>query len=175
MEKSSTLLILALFCVTISAQSTETDSEFSRKGKFMIETGYNIVSGFSTGTGLSSIIQDGATLTSIGVEGGKMLTEDFGLKTNLSFLTGQGLNVSNFAAGLKYYMGGTAPLEFKTGYVVIGEFYNEVYSELSVGYPFQLSDNIYLEPTVGFWTELGNFGDDGSANFIIDISFAMFL
>ena len=76
MKKLITLFSIA-FCFLSFNQNaiSQEDQPFVRKGKFLIESGYNIVSGLTTGTGISILSDEGLTLSSIGFDGGYFTSE----------------------------------------------------------------------------------------------------
>lgn len=172
----SLIILVVLFASFSSVHAQENEELFSKKRRVLVEMGYNLQNGFSTG--LSSNIEDGPNTTSIGIDMGAFLTENFALKASWSFLYVGGIQFSNLAGGAKYYIAGKVPVEQMFGF---NSFDNEpdiktVYSTSSVGYAFPLADNIYLEPTLGL---LYRFSDeqirDSRYDTIVEISFSLFL
>ena len=165
MKTILTFLLTAATLFTIHAQ----DDEFKRDGKFLVETGYNIVGGFSSGSGMSLLLDfDGDALTTIGFDGGKFISENFAIKTNISILNGGGLSLTTIAAGGKYYAGGNVPIQLLAGITTAsGEsFFN---GKFSVGYGIRLADNINFEPSATFLI----LQDSGAVG--MDMTFSMFL
>lgn len=165
--------LLLLSTISLSAQYTpqsyqEEGDTFVRKGRFMIETGYNLVGGFGTGTGLSILAAEGESITSLGFDGGYMLSENFALTFKLGLITGDGASLTNIGVGGKYYIAGKVPVSLSLATLSTGDD-STFLGNLSAGYAINLADNITLEPALGIITT----SDDGL--FEIGATFAMFL
>jgi len=163
------IIALPLFiCLFLSSSMAQDDNGFVRKSRVLVETGYNLVAGFSSGSGLSVLIDsDGETITSLGFDGGYFLSENFALKFRLGLLSSNG-SLTNFGVGGKYYAGGKVPIELVAG-AISGGSDSEFLSNLSIGYAINLADNVALEPNIGLLTT----GD--GAVFEFGFTFAMFL
>lgn len=161
--KNVLLVFALLFCTgSIFAQDA-----FQRKGRMLVETGYNLVAGFSSGTGLSVIVQEGETATSLGIDAGYFVTEDLAVKGQVGVLGVDGGTIVNLGAGLKYYIIGSIPVEL-TGGVLTGSGFNQFLGNVNAGYAIKLAPNIALEPNVGLILQEGSLFEAG-------IRFAMFL
>jgi len=136
---------LVLACFTISAQE---ESEPVRKGKIMVETGSSLVTGLSSGTGGNILFDEGATVTQLGIDIGKFVSEDFVIKLKLGILNSGGSTITNIAGGAKYYLGGVAPLEVNLG-MITGFGSTEFIGNIHIGYAARLANNIYFEPKIG--------------------------
>ena len=161
-------LILLCLSLNFGLQAQDDSDNFNRKGKILVETGYNLIAGFSSGTGLSLLVDDdGETFTSLGFDGGYFVSENFALKMKLSLLSSFG-SLTNFSVGGKYYAGGRVPIELGAGFLSSGGN-SEFLANLSVGYAINLADNIALEPNIGGFTS----GDGALLEF--GLTFSMFL
>lgn len=164
MKNILTVLLTVCTLTVLSAQ----DSDFSRQGKVLVETGYNLVSGLGNGTGISVFTGQGSTLTSIGIDMGYFISEDFALKGKLGLLSGNGATLTNISAGGKYYIAGVAPLSFDLG-VLTGGGDSVFLGGASVGYAAKLAPNVYLEPSGGLLYS------DSSVLGTIKLTFALIL
>ncbi len=165
--KLSTAFIMALF---LTSSMNAQDAEFNRDGRWLVETGYNIVSGITGGgTGVNYLVDtDGESITSIGAEIGKFTSQNFALKLRFGVLSSGGFSITNFGAGGKYYIGGNVPLDFGVG-VLEGAGNSQFQGNLGLGYALNLAPNITFEPSLG-----GLITEDGVlVNF--KIGFSMFL
>lgn len=171
MNKIITLFAFILLVGNYSfAQSSEDDGEFKRKGRVLVETGYNIVGGINNSTGINTQLDfDGGSITAIGADMGIMLTENLALKFKLGLLNGSGLSITNIAGGVKYYAGGHVPIELTAGILDGGPGSSTFSAALKVGYAANLAQNITLEPALGFLI----FDDEAALNF--GVTFGMFL
>lgn len=162
-------LIIVLFSLGVcSGINSQEDSEtFNRKGRILIETGYNLIAGFSSGTGLSYILDsDENTITSLGFDGGYFVSDNFALKAKFSLLSSGG-SLTNFSVGGKYYIGGNVPLELGAG-ILSGGNASEFLGNISIGYAINIAENIALEPNLGALISNGSILEFG-------LTFAMFL
>ena len=162
-------LFLTLICAMCSfGLSAQSDSNgFSKKGRVLIETGYNLVAGFSGGTGISLLVDDdGESITSLGFDGGYFISENFALKFKLGLLSSFGA-LTNFSVGGKYYIGGKVPVEFGAG-LLSGGGNSDFLGNISIGYAINLADNITFEPNIGALISNGSLIEFG-------LSFSMFL
>lgn len=157
------LFFLLFLGSTLSAQS----NEFGRKGSILVETGYFLIPGLTSGTGAFILIDEGTTLTNLAFDGGYFISNDFALKFGFGLISA-GESITSFAAGGKYYIGGVAPLELTGGLLSAGGD-SQFIGNASIGYGIQLAPNINLEPSIG-----GVFGED-SFNTKIGLRFALFL
>lgn len=158
------LLSIGIYCGTSAQESSEV---FNRKGRLLVETGYNLIAGFSSGSGLTFLIDDdGNTITSLGFDGGYFISENFALKAKLSLLASNG-SLTNFSVGGKYYIGGKVPLELGAG-VLSGGNNSQFLGNVSIGYAISIANNIALEPNLGALV-----GDGAVLEF--GLTFAMFL
>lgn len=161
------LFILSLLCACTFQLSSQDDTEFSRKGRMLIETGYSLFAGFSGGTGLTVFSNDGS-ITSLGFDGGYMLSHNFALKFKLGLLNVSGGNLTNIGVGGKYYFGGKVPLDI--GLSTLSSGGNSSFlGNITLGYAIPVAENINLEPSIG--ALLGE--DDGFLRF--GLNFSMFL
>ncbi|MEM6725457.1 MAG: hypothetical protein AAF598_15560 [Bacteroidota bacterium] len=158
------LLLLSMLLLTGSLIAQES---FERKGRALIETGYNLVAGFSTGTGGSIIFSEGEAVTSLAFDGGYFVTRDLAIKGHVSVLSADGTSLVNVGGGLKYYIIGSIPVEL-TGGVLTGEGNSRFLGDFNAGYAIKLAPNIALEPNVGLILQEGSL-------FQIGARFAMFL
>lgn len=145
MQRLLLVITMSFLSIFIFAQDEE---DFTRKGKFMIETGPSFVSGLGASTGGSILFDDGNTLTQIAVEAGKFISEDFAIKFKLGILGGTGTTLTNISGGGKYYLGGIAPVEVDLG-IVSGFGSTSFIGGAHIGYAFKAADNIYFEPKAG--------------------------
>jgi hypothetical protein len=146
--KKILILLLICFCSYSTIQAQDSDG-FSRKGKILVETGYNLIASTFRGTGASIIVSDGETITSIGAEMGYFLQENFALKFKLSIVDlGFGGTVTALGVGGKYYIAGKVPFEFAVG-LLTGDGIDAFNGNLSIGYAVNLAHNILLEPSLG--------------------------
>lgn len=165
--------ILALLCLcafgTINAQSnSDASSDFSKKGRILVESGYNLVAGLAGGTGLNILVDDdGNTVTSLGIDGGYFISENFALKFKLGLLSANG-SVTNFSVGGKYYIGGRVPIELGIGTLSSGGD-SVLLGNFSIGYGIKVAENIFLEPN------LGTLLNEEAVNLTTGLKFAMFL
>ena len=165
--KKITLILLCLG-LNFGLQAQDDTAPFQRKGRILVETGYNLFAGFSSGSGLSLILDDdGESITSLGFDGGYFLSENFALKMKLSLLAANG-SLTNFSVGGKYYIAGKVPIELGAGFISFSDD-SEFLANLSIGYALDLADNITLEPNLGILTT-----SDG-ALLEFGLSFSMFL
>ena len=172
MKKVITLLTFILFISNYSSAQTSDDEGFTRKGRFLVETGYNIVGGYSSSTGSNirlGLDGDNGTITALGTDIGKMLTNNLALKFRLGLLSADGLSITNIAAGVKYYAGGNVPIELTAGIIDGGFNSTRFNANLKFGYAVNLADNITLEPSIGAILIY----DESALNF--GVAFAMFL
>jgi len=179
MKKSIFILVFA-FCATLmSAQISRTttttttqdtdDETFVRKGRVMVETGYNLFGGlpFGGGTGFTLLTDGESTISSLGFSGGYFVSENFALKFGYSNLSGDFLSLSGYQLGGKYYAG-KVPLDFTAG-ILTGDGQTDFIGNISGGYAIELANNIMLEPSLGLvLTEY-------EANIAFKVNFAMFL
>lgn len=163
MKKLAILIFSLVLSLSLSAQS---DADFVRKGRILVETGYNIVAGFEGGTGSSILFQDESTITSLGFNGGYFISEDFALKFGLGIISFGG-SLTNFSVGGKYYIAGKAPVEVGAGFITGGGD-SQFLGSISIGYGIPLAKNINLEPKIGVLVGDGAIGQFG-------INFALFL
>ncbi len=82
------ILLFSVFLLSVSIYAQEA-TPFTKKGKFLIETGYNIIGGLTSGTGISILSGLGGdgSITSLGFDGGTFLSENFALKLKFSLLS----------------------------------------------------------------------------------------
>jgi len=150
MKKCLLISIYLLFFFNIQAQDkNKDDKKFERKGRFLIETGYNLAAGFSKGTGINVLIGQGntETLTSIGFEGGYFVSNRLAVKFNLGVYASS-FSLANFSIGPKYYIIDQIPIELGVGILnVSGQSTFQL--NLNMGYAINLADNITIEPKIG--------------------------
>ncbi len=160
-------LILLLSSSNLLAQSD--DNGFVRDGRILVETGYNLVAGLSTSTGLTLFANSntGETVTTLGFNGGYFLTENFALKLNLGIITSD-ISLTSIRVGGKYYFKGVVPVETTIGILSSGDDFAAL-MDVNAGYALSIADNIALEPAIGaiFF--------EGGPVFKLAITFAMFL
>lgn len=174
MKKRILLLCIGLIAFNAQAQKSTTDEDdvFVRKGRILIETGYDILGGFGfgSGTGISSYSdQDDNTISAIGIDGGYFLSENFALKLKYSSIGSNGNTLSSIGVGAKYYIIGKIPLDIGFSNLSGGGD-SERLTSFTAGYAFRLADNITLEPSIG---AIASEADDAIGTF--KIKFAMFL
>ena len=169
MNKFFTLFTLLLLVGNYSFAQSSDDEGFQRKGRFLVETGYNIVGGYNSSTGANVLLDfDGGSVSALGADVGKMLTENLALKFKLGILSGGGLSLTNIAGGIKYYAGGKVPIELTAGILDLGPGASNFNANLKLGYAANLADNITLEPSIGLVVI-----DEAAISF--GMSFGMFL
>ncbi len=178
MKKSLLVLLVAFTATLVSAQRganrnndvDETTETFLRKGRILIETGYNLVGGLPIGggSGLTTISDGENSFSGIGFNGGYFVSQNFALKLNYSNLGDGGNSISSFGIGAKYYIAGKVPIDFSLG-TFSGGGDSEGYGTLAIGYGVKLAENINLEPSLGF------FGNSDDAITTFSLNFAMFL
>ena len=175
MKISLLVLLIAFTATLVSAQwnsSNERGDEkviFDRKGKILVETGYNLFGGLPIGggTGFTLITDSGESISSLGFNGGYFISQNFALKFGYSNLSGGGSSISSYLIGGKLYAG-KVPIDLTLGTFTDGNNGSFV-GNLSVGYAIELASNIMLEPS------LGVFGTDNDGLFSFKVNFAMFL
>lgn len=141
-----TLVFILASLVSIQAQS---DLEYSRKGKFLIETNYSLSSAFLGGsTGLGLALTDGGTLINLGIDCGKFLNKNLALKGSLFVLSADGESIIGMSTGIKYYLFDKLILSPSAG--ILNASRETVFlGGMHIGYAIKLADNIYLEPGFG--------------------------
>ena len=170
MKKVFTLLALVLMIGNYSIAQSSDDEGFVRKGKFLVETGYNIVGVYSSSSGANLILDfDGGTISAIGGDVGIMLTNSLALKFKLGLLSGDGLSLTSISAGGKWYAGGVVPIELTAGILDNGPGASFFTANFRLGYAARLAENITLEPTLGMQI----LDDEAVLNF--GINFGLFL
>lgn len=139
---------LSLFALLISLSLVAQEDGFIRKGKWSLETGSSLITGLSSGTGGNIIFSDGSTVTQIGIDIGKFISEDLVIKVKAGILDADGSSIKNFSGGFKYYLGGMAPIEVNAG-ILSGFGETDFVGEALIGYAAKLADNVYFEPKGG--------------------------
>lgn len=161
-------VVVIFFFHSLSITAQERTNSFDRKGKVLVETGYNLVGGLLGGsTGFYLTSNEGQTITSLGLDGGYFISQNLAIKARLGLLT-TGESLTSFSIGAKYYIAGTIPIDIGVGgFSFIGE---TVFQGVgTVGYGIRLAPNINLEPKLGvqFISE--------STGFTAGVGFSMFL
>ena len=170
MKKIFTLLTLVFLLGNFSFAQNSDEEGFVRKGKVLVETGYNIVGVYSSSSGANLIMDfDGGTISAIGADMGIMLTNSMALKFKLGLLSGDGLSLTTISAGGKWYAGGVVPIELTAGILDNGPGSSFFTANLRLGYAARLAENITLEPTIGMQI----LEEEGVLNF--GINFGLFL
>ena len=170
MKRMATILVVLLFSASYAVSQSSDENTFSRNGRFLVETGYNIVGGINASSGANVQINfDGGSVTALGADVGKFLSENLALKFKLGILSGTGLSVTSVTGGMKYYAGGVVPIELTAGIIDTGLDNPKFNGNFKFGYAARLADNITLEPSLGLTIIY-----DESA-FVMGLSFAMFL
>lgn len=168
--KYAFIFLIGLFAnATVVAQDT---GFVNRADKVLLETGYSFLSGLSGGgSGFNLIVSDGATLTTIGIDGGYFFTDNLAVRGRFGILSagidGESSSVTNLALGAKYYLIGKIPFSADAGILTGGGTIATF--NLSGGFAIRLADNIALEPNIGIAHV------DGSNAFRFAVNFAMFL
>ena len=143
--KKSFLFVLSMFLFsTLIAQ----DEGSSRSGKWMLETGSSLFSGLTSSSGGSVLFDEGFTVTQLGLDIGKFVSDDFAWKVRAGILDLDGESIGNLSVGGKYYLGGVAPIEANAG-MFFGGGDSEFILDALIGYAIVLADNIYFEPKGG--------------------------
>ena len=154
------LTILSLI-LSLSLSGQEEKATFSRKGKILLETGYNLTGRLGFGGGTRSSIEfggsGGGALYNFSIEGGYFISENFALKGRFGvFGFGNNSNgiLTNFSVGGKYYIIGRIPVELTLGVFALS---SDVFflGNARIGYGIPIAQNINLEPFVGIL-----FGED---------------
>ena len=170
MKKVFTLLAMVLLIGNYSFAQSSDEEGFVRKGRFLVETGYNIVGVYSSSSGANLIIDlDGGTISALGADVGIMLTNSLALKFKLGLLSGEGLSLTTISAGGKWYAGGKVPIELTAGILDNGPGQSFFTANFRFGYAARLADNITLEPTLGMQI----LENEGVLNF--GLNFGLFL
>ena len=126
----------------------QNDEDYSRDGKFFIETGYSVFAntGYSNGSGFSHYNTDGGSITSIGFEAGKFVSQDLAFKLKMGLISSGG-ELLSLLGGIKYYIAGVAPLDLGVGFL---DSFGTIFAySATIGYAATLANNIYLEPSLG--------------------------
>jgi len=165
------LLFLIFLSYTLSAQ--DTSDSFQRKGRILVETGYSLTTTFLGGsTGASVLLVDGESVTTLGINGGYFISEDFAIKGRVGLIN-SGESIFSFSVGAKYYINGNIPVELNGGLFSLPDFFSGRESIFQangiIGYGIKLAPNINLEPSFGILLI------DGEANTQFGVTFAMFL
>lgn len=146
---------------------------FVRKGRVLVESGYNLIGGLpiGAGTGIISISDGDNSVTGIGFNGGYFISQNFALKLSLTNLGDSDVSLSSFGIGAKYLVAGKVPIDFIIGSVTVdgGNNGDITFTTLSIGYGIRLADNINLEPSIGVY------GTDDDNTGLFSMNFSMFL
>lgn len=163
-------LFIIMSCLLLSTVIySQEEKVFERKGRILVETGYNILGGFNSGTGISTISdQDGNSLSAIGFSGGYFATENLAIKLNIGILGGE-TSLTSLSFGGKYYIIGKIPVNAEFGYINTDGNETQYIGSFNLGYGLSLADNINLEPYFGALVT------EGEAIFNPGVKFAMFL
>lgn len=167
------MLFVVLCMCSNYVQAQDSDEELTgRKGQWTIELGNGFFGNFGgTSSGGSILFGDGSTLTSLGFNGGKFVSDQFAVKFNLGLLSiGNGFgggDLYTLMGGGKYYIGGIAPIDLSAG-VITGSGDSQFIGKATIGYAIGLADNINFEPSIG-----ALFSDE-SADGLVQLSFALF-
>jgi len=145
MKKTYLFVFATLFSISLIGQN---DEAFTRNGKWVIETGTSLITGFFPASGGSILFDEGSTVTQIGIDIGKFVSDDVVVKVKAGIVDIEGSSLKSFSGGLKYYLGGKAPLEVNLG-LLSGFGSSEFISEALIGYAATLADNVYFEPKGG--------------------------
>jgi len=170
--KTSTLFIFCLLLIQNISYAQE-ESNFTKDGKWLIEVGGGSFNPLGGATFVSFLFpEEGGSISSYGIEGGKFISEDFAITGRFGFLsTGGGVNFTTITGGGKYYINGVIPVKVGAGAAItsfLGSSSTSFLGNASIGYAVKLADNILLEPNVGFLYA------DGSA-FTLGLTFALVL
>ena len=165
------LLFLAFLPNLLSAQ--DSSDSFQRKGRILIETGYSFSSTFLGGsTGASVLLIDGDNVTTLSVNGGYFISDDFAIKGRLGLIN-SGDAIYNFSVGAKYYINGKIPVELNGGLISLPTFFSGRESLFQangiIGYGVALAPNINIEPSFGILLI------EGGVSTQLGVTFAMFL
>jgi hypothetical protein len=136
-----------------NAQSKDTGSGQTAKGKFLIEA--NTGFGAPGATSFQFSNSDGASEYNIGVEGGYFVADNLALKVGLGFggtspKEGDGVTQLGYKIGAKYYIMGMIP--------VAADFFGTKPNEgdanngigFQGGYAIFLGDNVSIEPGIRY-------------------------
>ena len=170
MKKLALLFILFAICIVIHAQSTE-EGPLGRNGQWTIEVGNGFISNIGgNATGGAIIFGNGSTLTNIGINAGKFVSDRLAMKFNLGMLSiGTGFGnqeVYTIMGGFKYYIADVVPFEFSAGVLTGGG--TAFLGRATVGYAIALADNINFEPSIG-----ALFSEEDVSG-VLQFSFALF-
>ena len=154
------MLIILSLILSLSLSAQEEKAAFSRKGKILLETGYNLTGRLGSGGGTGSSTEfggsGGGALYNFSVEGGYFISDDFALKGRFG-ISGLGIRngtITNFSAGGKYYIISRIPVELTLGvYALSSDAF--FLGNARIGYGISIAENINLEPFVGIL-----FGED---------------
>ncbi len=141
--------LLFFFCLFLASSSSfGQDSEFQRKGRFLVETGSGLISSFGGGTGFQFVVNEyGDNLTNFNFQGGYFVSENLALKAQYGNFSGDGISFQSFQFGAKYYLLGRIPLNGTLGSIRSNS--STFVANFSAGYGIKLADNIFLEPAIG--------------------------
>lgn len=148
----------------------QSEANFSKKGRLLIESGYNSFFGFLGGSSGSTILfTEEEAIVNLGIDGGYFLSENLALKIRFGLLSSGGTSLINISGGGKYYIAGKIPVEVGAGIVTIGGG-RSFLGNASLGYGVRLAQNINLEPSVGLL-----FSNGGTPLTKLGVNFVMFL
>jgi hypothetical protein len=157
MKKIFTILCAGILTLGLSAQT---------------ESG-NMLVGVSSNAGFTSFSPegggDGVTSMNLGVSGGYFVIDNLALTANFGFAqVGDADAVTSFGIGGRYYMGS---MFAGVGYSIPGEDLSDL--TLGAGYSKMLTDNIALEPSLGYTMHSWD-GESYGSSFRLNIGFALY-
>lgn len=160
-----TVMMFVLLQISVFQLRGQQDMTFVRKGKILVETGFNILNPVgSSNTGANLLLFGGNVSTNLGFEGGYFITQNFAIKGRLNLLSiPYNSPIINLGLGGKYYIGGKVPIELM-GEVSIFEEAIQFIGATKLGYGIKLAENINLEPSIGVYFA-GPFAFSLGANF----------
>lgn len=171
----SLCFFLCFFLIGLSLRAQDSDNgPINRKGSWIIETGSSIIANVTTGgsTGGGVLFDSGNTITNIGINTGKFISDELAIKFNLSVLSVSSDfgSESQFTimAGPKYYISGVAPIDISAG-IVTGGGDSSLLGKATIGYGIRLADNINFEPGAGLL-----YSNEETAG-LLQFTFALFL
>lgn len=161
--KKSLMTAIAVFGLLVTANAQ--DGALTAEGNWLIEvnTGFGgqAAHGANTGFGLSS--SDGATVWSMGFEGGYFVIDDLALKAGLGYTDLDGFTLFSYKFGAKYYINSQIPVQMDlTGASIQDAAENPLWVGLQGGYAVFLNDYVSIEPGLRYNISLNDqFSEDG--------------
>jgi len=180
------VIALAAFTFTATAQDGAADGGQTSEGKWLIEANTNFggasIAGMSTGhmanTGITYFSIDGNSGFNIGFEGGYFIMDDLAIKAGLGYGSfkpdgGDATGTFSYKLGAKYYVSGMIPVQLDlTGASIKDLEENPMYLGIQGGYAIFLGSNVSIEPGLRYNMSLNeDFSEEGILQF--NVGFAL--